>query len=290
MAIIENDLIAAHTVEWQLATEKGSYGQTVGYVTNDPNPDVLLVTGFAETDTYTAADMLSDYQIRAAICNLTYPEDPGCFELTPGIMEQTVQKSLKAVTFDINTSAGRPYDTPLAMVGRSKGFGELLKFVCTYPEMCSSLSGSAPLAANCVPEILGTDVRQYRDAFRKRLRASGLLSSVISHPEAGRLMNEFKVGMQFLHQESGPDMIRQLAGMGILKHIVIGEDDALCPPDECRRAIGPEVAVEIDVVPGKHDPITSEAGMAQVVQSIGYCLSGSDTSLNKRYDRLTAYA
>jgi hypothetical protein len=263
--------LAILTAQWELTVLDRGNIQEAPFVMNHANPDVLVATGFGETDICQVAEKLGCLGIRAAVFNLAYPEniDGEDLKLTPEIMEQTVLKGISAITQEVNIVAGYDTQAPLAMVGHSKGFGELLKFVSTYPEACDRLAGAAPLGANCTPDIMGTTQKDYRNAFRKRLRASGLLSSLVSHPEAGRLFNEFKAGIQYLHEEDAPALIRNLSGKGILGSIVIGAEDALCPPAECEQAIG--IADLIVTTEGKHNHISTPEGMAQVVLAIEQC-------------------
>ncbi|HXR49467.1 MAG TPA: hypothetical protein VN778_00355 [Verrucomicrobiae bacterium] len=261
------------TAQWELTVLGHSSTQDASFVINHTKPEVLVATGFGETDISQVAERLGHLGIRAAVFNLAYPQTVGGedLKLTPAIMEQTVLKSVSAIAQEINMFMGYDAQTPMSMVGHSKGFGELLKFVSAYPEACDNLAGAAPLGANCIPKIMGSTPKEYRANFKTRLRESGLLSSLVSHPEAGRLGNEFMAGIQYLHQEDAPALIRNLHGMGILKSIVIGSDDALCPPAECEQAIG--IAGLIVTTAGKHDHISTPEGMAQIALAIEQCIN-----------------
>ncbi len=258
--------ISERTLEWQLIAEGSESTQTVQYVAAG-SPDTLVVTGFGETNTREVARTLSRRGIEAAVCSIAYPETANGRKLclTPDIMEQTILKGLSAVTRDLREITGDAADV---MVGHSKGFGELLKFVSENPDSCKRVSGAAPFGANCIPEIFGTDIRQYKQVFKERLRRSGLLSGD-PHPEARRLAKEFMAGIKYVYQEDCPAIIRNLADLGILKQLIVGEDDTLCPPDECDRAVGR--FVDIATVDGGHAPITSDEGMDQVVMAIKQC-------------------
>jgi hypothetical protein len=70
-------------------------------------------------------------------------------------------------------------------------------------------------------------------------------------------------------------MARQLHDDGKLIKFVVGEDDPICPPDECVEILGSTDMMKVST--GGHDPLSSRVGLAQLAEAISFLKSNEDS-------------
>jgi pimeloyl-ACP methyl ester carboxylesterase len=246
--------ISTSAAHWNLSVEGSTVNATTPYAYNDSQTELLLVAGFGETYIDDIAAELGKHGLSAAVCSLEYPDE---VRLTPSVIEATIINGLSAVIGSINLEASRPESTPIDLVGHSIGFAEVAKFAIERPRLCRQISGSAPFGIN---SELG------RKEIKSRLKASGLLTSVLSHPNAERLAAEFTAGSAYIRAQDSVASILGLYRSGLLNKIVVGEEDPICPPDECEKLLNTDKIIA--VTEGGHDPLSSSVGIKQLLHTV----------------------
>jgi predicted alpha/beta hydrolase family esterase len=246
--------VSSGTAYWDLQYEDRTVNAKIPYAYNDYQTELLLVTGFGETYIDDIAAELGKHGLSAAVCSLEYPDE---VRLTPSVLEATIIKGLSAVISSVNLRASRPESTPMDLVGHSIGFAEVAKFAIECPELCRQISGSAPFGINNELD---------RKEIKNRLKASGLLVTVLDHPNAERLAAEFTAGSAYIRTQPSVVSILELYRSGMLNKIVIGKNDQICPPDECKKLLN--IDQLIDVTEGGHDPLSSSVGIKQLLHAV----------------------
>jgi hypothetical protein len=240
--------------EWQLSFRGRALDMGTAYACTDNQTELLLVTGFGESYIEQIAADLGERGLKLAVCSLKYPTE---VQLTPDVIEATIYAGLSAVIRSINLNASRPVSTPIDLAGRSKGFAEVAQFASKHQNLCNSVTGSAPFGIN-----RGLD----RFEIKRRLKASGLMSSVFQHPDAKRLASELTAGSAYIQSQDSIKILKSLHKSGILKKIVVGKDDPVCPPAECKELLQLEQIIEI--TEGGHNPLSSSIGIEQVMLAV----------------------
>jgi hypothetical protein len=258
------DCVTSRVAEWDLPVSGLDFRVRTPYAYNSETADILLVTGFGEKYIESIAQDLGRRGIELAVTNLAYPEG---MTLSFDVMETTVINGLGAVIRDVNQTAGRKPEHPMKLVGHSKGLGELVKLAEVNPQLCSEMTGAAPLGINCKAAAFGNSTMERRAEIKRRLRSSGLLDEMAGDfDELKRLAHEFNAGTEYLQEHDISSVVRSLHAGGKLRHLVIGKKDKLCPPDECRSLVGINgLIVETE---GGHDPLSSDSGLMQIELAI----------------------
>lgn len=273
------DMLRQHTVRVGFEDTAPNIPEAeVTYVTNTPKPDILLATGWGETDLERIVSDLGNRGIRLAAYNTVYPPVE---RLDASIVDLTVTYTPRAIIEHINAEADRNLDTPLYGVGRSKAGGEILKSARENPELWRGIGVLAPFGVT--NRLLGETLKSQRRALFGRIRKAGLLTHDGMQQNSRRLMDEFVAGLDYAVSQDGPRIVKQLVASGLLRKIMIGKADPMFRFEDFKEVLADrsdannsdsEQAEHIaalailEEIEGGHEPITTPVGIHQTAQLI----------------------
>lgn len=263
--------------QWYLEVNNRSWPVKIPYATNSDKPDILLMTGWGETQLSEIAEGMGSLGLRnLAVCNIVYPPDA---QLTQDVIEQSILKGTRAVVQDINIRADRPIETKIIGAGHSKGAGEQIMSANSQPELWRLLIESVPIGVNSL--ALGSEFKVQRSELIKRMKREDLFHSqavenegtLIESVDSRRLFKEFKAGIEYALRQDGAKMVQYLSKLGLMKQLFVGENDHVFPAEEYEHALGTAHFVSRVKEVG-HFSLLSEEGRKYMTKIIRIGMSG----------------
>jgi hypothetical protein len=265
---------------WNLTANGIVYPMETPYSFTDGRSNMLVATGFGETNNSETAGELGERGYGAYVYNFSLPEE---VELNDHVIRQTIYRGLSSVIYGMYAHANNikvvdlnnPEYSPVNFILQSAGFAIGAKFATMRSRLVDRMVGVNPLLNTnlSVWDYILRLSEEERNAKARRpevtevepLKPTTEQVAVINAKKA-RVRRDFFGGLSYFGKHDTVEMVNKLFADKVLLALLIGELDSVSRLDEARDLLGPKAI--INSIHGGHEKLSSPEGIDQIVEGI----------------------